>query len=161
MTTFDLTPLFRSTVGFDRMADLLDAAMSLDDGPSTYPPYNIEKHSDERYRIVMAVAGFKEEDLTITMQENLLVITGQTHLNHQDITYVHRGIAGRAFERRFQLADSIKVLGASLESGLLTVYLMREVSESQKPRSIPIERRTPEYINSKETKKVALAAKER
>ncbi len=136
---FDLTPLFRSTVGFDRLPRLMDAALRLDDGALNYPPYNIEQLSADRYEITMAVAGFSEQDLTITVENSLLVVTGKSVKEEEPRTYLHRGIAGRAFERHFTLADHIKVNGAHLANGLLSIELMREVPEEMKPRSIKIE----------------------
>jgi len=139
MRTFDLTPLFRSTIGFDRIARILDSAMSLDEGAPSYPPYNIEKFNDEAYRITMAVAGFRSEDLSITTHEGMLAVSGSSRPEPEGVTYIHRGIAGRAFERRFQLADSIKIVGASFEDGLLYIDLKREIPETLKPRSIEIQ----------------------
>ena len=138
-TTLDLSPLFRSTIGFDRMSRLLDAATRIDESALSYPPYNIEVLSEDAYRITMAVAGFGESDIGITAQENSLVITGKLAKADDDRKFLHRGIAGRAFERRFELADHIKVAGASLVNGLLHVDLAREVPEAMKPRSIKIE----------------------
>lgn len=137
MRTFDLTPLMRSTVGFDRMSRFLDAALSADEQTHSYPPYNIEKSGEDSYRITMAVAGFSEADLDITATENMLVIKGARAQDEQT-KYLHRGIATRAFERRFQLADYVKVVGAELSNGLLHVSLAREVPETLKPRSIAI-----------------------
>lgn len=139
MTSLDLTPLFRSTVGFDRVSRLLESALN-DNGNSAaqYPPYNIEKLSDDEYRIVMAVAGFGDGDIDITVKENTLHVQGKTAEKDDDVRYLHRGIAGRAFERRFELADHIKVDGASLENGLLVVELRREIPEALKPRKISI-----------------------
>jgi len=139
MPTFDLSPLFRSTIGFDRMSRLLDAAMRADDSAPAYPPYNIEVMSEDAYRITMAVAGFGEADIGITAQENSLVITGKLAKAEDERKFLYRGIAGRAFERRFELADHIKVAGASLVNGLLHVDLVREVPEAMKPRSIKVE----------------------
>ena len=136
MSTFDLTPLFRSTVGFDRMMSLLDAAGRSDE--QAYPPYNIEKVGEDAYRITMAVAGFGEDDLTITAQGNALLIAGKQKREEKKSEYLYRGIAGRAFERRFQLADHIKVTGAELANGVLHVDLVREVPEAMKPRTIKI-----------------------
>jgi molecular chaperone IbpA len=139
MRTFDLTPLFRSTVGFDRMSELLDAAMRADDSQLSYPPYNIEKTGTDQYRITMAVAGFGLDDLSIVSQENSLLISGKAQdAAAQQVAVLHRGIARRAFQRRFELADHIKVAGASLENGLLHVELVRDVPEEQKPRTIAI-----------------------
>ncbi|WP_259782762.1 Hsp20 family protein [Aestuariispira ectoiniformans] len=139
MREFDFSPLFRSTVGFDRMARLLDNMAS--ENTSSYPPYNIEKLDDDSYQISMAVAGFSEADLNVEIQDNQLKITGR-HDNGQDAekerVFLHRGIAERAFERRFSLAEFIKVEGAKLENGLLHVKLTRIVPEAKKPRSVPI-----------------------
>ncbi|WP_119460268.1 Hsp20 family protein [Rhodospirillaceae bacterium SYSU D60014] len=139
MRNYDLSPLFRSTVGFDRMTRLLDAATRLDDSALSYPPYNIEKTGENAYRITMAVAGFGEDDLNITAQENSLVISGKVDKPEEERKFLYRGIAGRAFERRFELAEHIKVTGASLANGLLHVELVREIPEAMKPRSIKIE----------------------
>jgi len=138
MRTFDLTPLFRSSVGFDRMSQLLDSALRLDDAQLSYPPYNIEKTGEDSYRITMAVAGFGEGDLGIVSQENSLTISGKGQEAAEGVEFLHRGIGRRAFQRRFELADHIKVTGASLVNGLLHVDLVREVPEEQKPREIKI-----------------------
>jgi len=138
MRGFDLTPLFRSTVGFDRMSELLDAATRLDDAQLSYPPYNIEKTGEDTYRITMAVAGFGQDDLNIVSQENSLLISGKAQEPEEGVEYLHRGIARRAFQRRFELADHIKVKSAELVNGLLRVELVREVPEEQKPREIKI-----------------------
>lgn len=138
-SNFDLTPLMRSTVGFDSLSRLFDTAMKLDESAPSYPPYNIEKIADDKYRITMAVAGFAENDLTITSQENTLLVSGRQEKDDAQTQYLHRGIAGRAFERRFQLADHIRVTGAKLEHGLLHIALVREVPEAMKPRTITIE----------------------
>jgi len=144
MRTFDLAPLFRSTVGFDRFASLLDAATRLDEQTSAYPPYNIEKTGDSTYRITMAVAGFGASDINLTAQANSLLVTGKAQRDETAGQFLHRGIAGRAFERRFELADHIKVTGASLENGLLHIDLVREVPEAMKPRSIQIQTAAPQ-----------------
>lgn len=136
MTALDLTPLFRSTIGFDHLSKLLETALQLDENAS-YPPYNIEKLGEDRYRIVMAVAGFGPEDLEIVAEPNLLTIRGRRK-EQEGVTYLHRGIAGRAFERRFQLADYVRVQDARLENGLLTIELVREVPEALRPRKIEI-----------------------
>jgi molecular chaperone IbpA len=140
--TFDLSPLHRFTVGFDRMSRLLDAAAHLDDSASSYPPYNIEKRGDDAYRVTLAVAGFRDGDLSITVDDNTLLIAGRIDTGGDAPTtapeYLHRGIAARAFERRFQLADHIKVVAANLVDGLLHVDLVREVPEEKKPRTIAI-----------------------
>jgi molecular chaperone IbpA len=140
MRTYDFTPLFRSTVGFDRWSDLFDAALRADESAAGYPPYNIEKTSDDKYRIMMAVAGFGENDVEITAQENLLVVSGNLGEPREGVTtYLYRGIATRAFERRFSLADHVKVVGATLADGVLQVDLERELPEAMKPRRIAIE----------------------
>lgn len=139
MRSIDLSPLMRATVGFDRMMNLLDAQTRLDQGDG-YPPYNIEKIGEDKYRIIMAVAGFRESDLEVTVKENSLLIKGKKADPEADgVTYLYRGIATRAFERRFELADHIKVMGARLENGLLSLDLVREVPEAMKPRTIKIE----------------------
>ncbi len=137
MTSFDFSPFFRSTVGFDRIADLLDDAQRLSDGDG-YPPYNIELSGENQYRITMAVAGMTEEDLSVVQHENTLVVAGKARQPAESAQFLHRGIAGRAFERRFSLADFVKVTGAGLANGLLTVELVREVPEAKKPRTIQI-----------------------
>ena len=138
MQAFDLSPLFRSTVGFDRLTRLLDSATRVDDSTFSYPPYNIEQTGEDSYRIVMAVAGFGEGDLSITQQANSLLISGKHEKPAEEKKFLYRGIAGRAFERRFELADHIKVVSAKLTNGLLSVELAREVPEAMKPRSIKI-----------------------
>lgn len=138
MRTYDFAPLFRSTVGFDNMARMLDS-LSGDSAPA-YPPYNIEKTGDDQYRITMAVAGFGDNDLEIRTQDNKLVITGRIEKGNgaDERAFLHRGIAERAFERQFSLADYVKVVDATLENGLLHVDLAREVPEAMKPRTIAI-----------------------
>ena len=144
MRSTDLTPLLRATVGFDRMMNMLDAATRVDEGALSYPPYNIEKTGEDAYRIVMAVAGFGEDELDITVKESSLVITGKKDkAGENGSRFLHRGIATRSFERRFDLADHIKVVGAKLENGLLYVDLVREIPEAMKPRSIKIESAEP------------------
>jgi len=138
MQAFDLSPLFRSTVGFDRLTRLLDSATRVDDSTFSYPPYNIEQTGEDSYRIVMAVAGFGEGDLSITQQANSLLISGKHEKPAEEKKFLYRGIAGRAFERRFELADHIKVVSAKLTNGLLSVELAREVPEAMKPRTIKV-----------------------
>ena len=138
MTTFDFSPLFRSSVGFDGIPRLLDTAMQTADRSDGYPPYNIEKADDNHYRISIAVAGFSEDDLDITAKEDTLVVRSKAQEVEDDGTYLYRGIAGRAFERKFQLADHIRVVGADLTNGLLHINLEREIPEELKPRSIEI-----------------------
>ena len=135
MRTFDFSPLFRSSVGFDRLAQLMDSAR--DDAP-TYPPYNIERTGEDQYRITMAVAGFGEDDIEITAQENALTVVGKQPKDEAPKNLLYRGIAGRPFQRRFELAEYIRVSGASLENGLLHIELVREVPEAVKPRTIKI-----------------------
>lgn len=140
MRSYDLSPLLRATVGFDRLMNVLDTVGRVDEVPS-YPPYNIEKTGDNAYRISMAVAGFADEDLSITVRENQLLIEGRkAGAEEEAVAFLHRGIATRAFQRTFQLADHIQVKGARLENGLLHVDLYREIPEAMKPRSIQIER---------------------
>lgn len=146
MRTYDFSPLFRSVIGFDRLSQLLDAAAKVDDASIGYPPYNIERESEDRYHLTMAVAGFGEGDLDVTQADNTLIVRGKLKDGQGDGTVLHRGIARRAFERRFQLADYIKVTGASLANGLLHVDLEREVPEAMKPRSIAIATGEPARI---------------
>lgn len=145
------TPLMRQTVGFDRFNDLFESI--LEDSPETfdaYPPYNIEKHGDDEYRIVMAVAGFDMDDLNIIVEDAVLTISGQIEERSEDaVTYLHRGIAGRSFEKKFQLADHIKVEEAEMKGGLLTVHLVREIPEEKKPKMIPIKAPTKLLGSSK------------
>ena len=137
MRTYDLSPLFRTSVGFDRMSRMLDSAMQLES--TGYPPYNIVKHGDDnRYRITLAVAGFAEDELHIQTHEGRLKVSGETHAEEEGVEYLHRGIASRRFERTFQLADHIHVVGADLQNGLLHIELERVVPEALKPRRIPI-----------------------
>jgi molecular chaperone IbpA len=135
---YDLTPFYRSTVGFDRFFSLLDQAAA--DGSPGYPPYNIERTGDNTYRISVAVSGFSQAELSIVAKENTLTIKGEKTANENDnkAEVLYRGIAARAFERAFQLADFVLVKNASLENGLLHVDLVREIPEAKKPRSIPI-----------------------
>jgi molecular chaperone IbpA len=139
MRTFDFSPLFRSTIGFDRVERLLDAAMRIDEAAVSYPPYNIEKMGENAYRISMAVAGFSSDELEVTLKESTLFIVGRPKKPEAEPTFLYRGIAGRAFERRFELDEYIKVKGASLINGLLHVELAREVPEEARPRTIRIE----------------------
>jgi molecular chaperone IbpA len=160
MRTYDFTPLFRSSVGFDRWSDLLDAASRADDSAAGYPPYNIEKVGDDTYRIMMAVAGFGENDIEITAQENLLVVSGNLGEPREGFTtYLYRGIATRAFERRFSLADHVKVVGATLADGVLQVDLERDLPEAMKPRRITVECKSGSGTKMIEGKKVVEAKK--
>ncbi len=138
MDSFDFSPLFRSTIGFDRLMGLVEGATRVDQQALAYPPYNIEKTGETSYRLSMAVAGFAREDLDVTVHENSLIVSGKAKKEDDEARYLHRGIARRAFERRFSLADHIKVAAASLDNGMLHVDLVRELPEALKPRSIPI-----------------------
>ena len=136
MRTFDLTPLYRSSVGFDRVFDLLDTMGKAETGG--YPPYNIERLDEDDYRITLAVAGFSEDELDVELHENTLTVTGSRGETDEGRTFLYQGIAGRSFQRRFQLAEHVKVAGASLVNGLLNIELQREIPESAKPRKISI-----------------------
>lgn len=138
MRAYDFSPLYRATVGFDRVADLMDRVLTNDGNHSTYPPYNIEKTDDDAYRISVAVAGFAEGDLNVEQRENALIVSAKKAEDETDRTYLHRGIATRAFERRFHLADHVRVTGASHSDGMLHIDLVREVPEALKPRTIEI-----------------------
>lgn len=140
MRNYDLSPLYRATVGFDRVADLMDRVLTNDVSQPSYPPYNIEKTEENAYRITLAVAGFSSEDLSVDVKENQLVVSGRKSDDAEAKTYLHRGIATRAFERRFHLADHLKVTGAAHVDGLLHIELVREVPEALKPRRIEIAR---------------------
>jgi molecular chaperone IbpA len=138
MRRLDLTPLYRATVGFDQIADLMDRALANDVSQNSYPPYNIEKTEDDGWRISIAVAGFSDNDLSIEVRDRALVVTARKADDEAEKTYLHRGIATRAFERRFTLADHVRVTGASHADGMLHIDLMREVPEALKPRRIEI-----------------------
>ncbi|MEM8657526.1 MAG: Hsp20 family protein [Pseudomonadota bacterium] len=138
MRTYDFSPLYRSTVGFDRLAGMLDTVLSNEVSTESYPPYNIEKTGDDSYRITVAVAGFTEDELTIEAKDGQLLISGKKAADQAEVKYLHRGIAARAFERRFQLADHVRATSAATENGLLHVDLVREVPEALKPRRIEI-----------------------
>jgi molecular chaperone IbpA len=151
MRTYDFSPLFRSTVGFDRLARMLDSAQRGDDVP-TYPPYNIEQTGEDSYRVTMAVAGFSEDEIEVTTQDHSLTVTGRQPKEETPRQFLYRGIAGRPFERRFELAEHIQVKGASLQNGLLHIELVREVPEAMKPRNIKIngkDKAQPTVIESK------------
>lgn len=138
MKIFDLTPLFRSSIGYDGLFHLLNAAMRSEEAHASYPPYNIEKLSEQRYRLVMAVAGFSEEELTLTRHNFVLTVAGKAKPEDVSIQYIHRGIARRAFERHFQLADYILVENATLENGLLKIILYKDIPEGHEPVSFKI-----------------------
>ncbi|MEM5492810.1 MULTISPECIES: Hsp20 family protein [unclassified Hoeflea] len=135
-TNLDFSPLFRSSIGFDRMLDALEAASRVE-SIDNWPPYDIIKTGEDDYRIAMAVAGFSQDELTITQEQNMLVVAGQKEDTREE-QYLHRGIADRTFQRRFELADHVKVVGAGLVNGLLTIDLKREIPEEMKPRKIEI-----------------------
>jgi molecular chaperone IbpA len=151
MRTFDLAPLYRSTVGFDRLFTMLDQVSGYDGAGSSYPPYNIERTGENAYRITVAVAGFGESELSIEAKASTLTIKGEKQLKADETSgdLLYQGIAARAFERVFQLADHVEVKGAALENGLLHVDLVREVPEAMKPRQIPIGGGRPRVIDAK------------
>lgn len=138
MRNFDLAPLYRATVGFDQIADLMDRVLTDTAATQSYPPYNIEKTSEDAWRISIAVAGFSEEDLSVEVRENALFVSARKAAEDEDKVYLHRGIANRAFERRFALADHVHVTGASHVNGMLHIDLVRQVPEALKPRRIAI-----------------------
>ncbi len=145
---FDLTPLYRSTVGFDRLARMLDEGSSSE--TPAYPPYNIERLGEDEYRITMAVAGFGPDDIAIDVEGNSLSVTGKKTVNGEaKFEYLHQGIAARAFERRFQLASHVEVKGASLDNGLLHISLKREVPEALKPRRVAIKGSAPAALEAR------------
>lgn len=139
MRSFDLSPLYRSAIGFDRVANLLDSLQSTEQSQPNYPPYNIEVADENEYRISMAVAGFSREELEIEAEQNKLTVRGRKGEQLENRNFLHRGIATRNFERRFQLADHVKVERANYENGLLHIDLVREIPEAMKPRSIAIQ----------------------
>ncbi len=138
MRSFDFAPLYRATVGFDQIADMMDRVLANDGAQPTYPPYNIEKTADDRYRISIAVAGFSDADLSVEVKDHALVVSARKADEDGPRAYLHRGIATRAFERRFQLADHVRVVGASHADGMLHIDLTREIPEALKPRRIEI-----------------------
>ncbi len=138
MRDFDFSPLFRSAIGFDRLPSLLDTAMRTAGTAESYPPYNIEKTGEDAYRITIAVAGFGRDELDVEVRDGVLLIKGKTADDANGVKYLHRGIAGRAFERRFQLAEHVRADAADLVNGMLTVDLVRELPEAKKPRRIDI-----------------------
>lgn len=146
MTTFDFSPFYRSFIGFDHLASLMDAAARNEKQPA-YPPYNIEMTGEDQYCITMAVAGFTEQELSIDTEHNTLLVRGQKAAKDESRRFVHQGIAERNFERKFQLSDYIKVTGAQLENGLLHISLVREVPEALKPRKIEIGKGNPAVTN--------------
>jgi molecular chaperone IbpA len=141
MRNYDFAPLYRATVGFDRIADLMDRVLATDVGQPTYPPYNIEKTDENAYRISVAVAGFAADELAVEVKDGALTVTARKAPEAEKVTYLHRGIATRAFERRFALADHVRVTGAAHELGMLHIDLVRETPEALKPRRIEIARK--------------------
>ena len=152
MMTFDFSPFYRSTIGFDRLAQFLENASRVSELDNGYPPYNIEAIGEDHYRVTIAVAGFSQDDLDIEVRENVLYISGRKKDETDDQQFLHQGIAGRAFKRQFRLADHVKVEDAALDKGLLTVDLVREIPEAMKPRTIPITTGAPKTIVSKAKK---------
>jgi len=146
MRTLDFAPLYRSTVGFDHLSQLLDSIVQREQSQPSYPPYNIERLDKDQYRITMAVAGFTEDELSIQSEQQTLKVTGKKQADDKSRTYLHQGIAARNFERVFQLADHVKVTDAQMENGLLHIELEREVPEAMKPRQIPIGRAEDKLI---------------
>jgi molecular chaperone IbpA len=138
MRTFDFAPLYRSSVGFDQIANMMDRVLTNDGATPSYPPYNIEKLDDDSYRISIAVAGFSDSDLSVEVREKALIVSARKADEDEDKTYLHRGIATRAFERRFHLADHVQVIGAAHANGMLHIELERQVPEALKPRQIEI-----------------------
>ena len=138
MRTFDLAPLYRATVGFDRIADMMDRVLAADIAQPTYPPYNIEKTAEDAYRISVAVAGFAPEDLSVEVKDGALIVSARKGVEAGEPVFLHRGIATRAFERRFALADHVRVTGALQAHGMLHIDLVREMPEALKPRRIEI-----------------------
>ncbi|RMC36520.1 Hsp20 family protein [Paracoccus alkanivorans] len=143
MRNFDLTPLYRATVGFDRLADVVDRALTADLAAPTYPPYNIEKTGEDSYRISIAVAGFAADDLSVELRDSAVIVSARKAEEDDNRSYLHRGIATRAFERKFTLADHVRVDGASHVDGMLHIDLVREIPEALKPRRIEIAKSAP------------------
>ena len=159
MRSYDLSPLYRSTIGFDRLFSLLDQASGAENAVTSYPPYNIERTGENAYRLTLAVAGFSETELSIESRENALTIKGAKEAHNAGAApeMLYQGIAARAFERRFQLADHVQVTGARLENGLLHVELAREIPEAQRPRQIPIGNSAPRQVESAKVESVKAA----
>lgn len=153
-STMDLTPLYRASIGFDRIADLMDRALASDIATPTYPPYNIEKTGENAYRISIAVAGFAAEDLSVEMKEGAVIVSARKVEEDETRTFLHRGIATRAFERKFALADHVRVTGASHVDGMLHIDLVREVPEALKPRKIEISKSAAQTLEADEVKKL-------
>src|SRR5690606_28525050 len=154
MRNMDLTPLYRASIGFDRIADLMDRALSSDISATTYPPYNIEKTGENAYRISIAVAGFSADDLSVEMKDGAVIVAARKAEEDEGKTYLHRGIATRAFERKFALADHVRVTGASHVDGMLHIELVREIPEALKPRRIEIAKTAPQTVEAEEQRKL-------
>jgi len=152
MTTYDFSPLYRSTVGFDRLARVMDAMTQSASVTNGYPPYNIAAVGEDHYRVTMAVAGFAEADLSLEVREQTLIVEGKAAEREEAVQYLHRGISERSFVRKFQLADHVKVKEASLANGLLVIDLEREIPEEMKPRTIKIGHGKPEGLAAKAKK---------
>lgn len=148
MRNLDFAPLYRATVGFDRIADLMDRVLTTDLPQPTYPPYNIERTAEDAYRISIAVAGFAPDELNVEVKDGALLVSARKAPDEGNHTFLHRGIATRAFERRFALADHVRVTGASNENGMLHIELIRETPEALKPRRIEISRAAPSVASS-------------
>ncbi len=146
MTRIDLSPLYRSTIGFDRLASLLDSALNIEQQPNGFPPYNIEVTGDNRYTITLAVAGFEDSELDLQVEKGVLVIRGRKAAAEEGRQFLHQGIAFRSFERKFSLADHVEVVDAELRHGLLNIRLVKEIPESAKPRRIAVTVKNPETI---------------
>ncbi len=149
MNTIDLTPLYRSSVGYDRFGALVNAAMRSEKASAGYPPYNIVDLTEDKYAITVAVAGFKESELNISVEKGVLTVSGKKEKADDEVKYLHQGIATRSFERKFNLADHIEVVNADLSDGMLTVSLLREVPEKMKPRTISIGTSSAEVLEHK------------
>ncbi|MEM6407138.1 MAG: Hsp20 family protein [Pseudomonadota bacterium] len=158
MRAYDFAPLYRATVGFDRVADLMDRVLTSEVNHSTYPPYNIEKTDEDAYRISVAVAGFSDADLNVEQRENALIVSAKKGEDQSEKTYLHRGIATRAFEKRFHLADHVRVTGATHSDGMLHIDLVREVPEALKPRTIEIASGETRVIEGKKAEKETVSA---
>jgi molecular chaperone IbpA len=156
MNSIDFTPLYRSSIGFDRLASMLDSAMRSEATPSSYPPYNIEMLEDERYAITVAVAGFSQDEIDINVEKGVLTVHGKKG-EEDERNYLYQGIANRAFERKFNLADYVEVVGAKLDNGLLTIDLIKEIPEAMKPKKIQINQDDSKVIEHK-TDKASKAA---
>lgn len=161
MVAYDFSPLFRSTVGFDRLARLAESALNVDNSAPAYPPYNIETSGEDAYRITMAVAGFKENELSIETQEDTLTISGAKKDDDREVNYLYHGIASRDFMRRFNIADHVKLVGAYLCDGLLTIDLVCETPEALKPRKIEIKTSDPDSLTAKAKKLIEGGAKKK